>query len=155
MAEDEQRDEIWGPDDAEVEQWLEEWAEVDRSAAEYLDEAMRAIGWESLPGPDLERMAAALREGAASGARDYQYFVAALGGVGALPTSDRELWVAAAASTMSPPDDPGDDVESEAVVAALEHVDWLGLVLGLVRRGVGAIPGRAPTCSMTSRRSRT
>ena len=143
MAEDEQRDEIWGPDDAEVEQWLEEWAEVDRSAVEYLNEAMRAIGWESLPGPDLESMAAALREGAASGARDYQYFVAALGGVEALPTSDRELWVAAAASTMSPSDDPGDSVESEAAVAALQHVDWLGLVLGLVRRGVGAIPDAA------------
>ena len=75
-----------------------------------------------------------------SGAGDYHYFVAALGGVEALPRGDAELWLAAAASTMSPPEDPGDDVESQAVVGALEHVDWLGLVLGLVRRGVGATP---------------
>jgi hypothetical protein len=139
VVKEDQHEEDPGPDDAEVEKWLEEWAEVDRDAVDYLDDAMRAIGWEPVPGPDLDRAATALRDGATSNAAMYRYVVAELGGVDALPGSDRDLWVAAAAGTMAPADGH-DDVEGVAAVFALQHADWLGLVLGLVRRGVGAVP---------------
>ena len=45
---------------------------------------------------------------------------------------------------------------AQAAVMALEHADWLGMVIGLVRRGVGAVfaPEKCRTTSWLSRGSR-
>ena len=48
------------------------------------------------------------------------------------------LWISALAASISPPNDPGTDVEEQSAVAALTHADWIGMIVGLVRRGVGA-----------------
>lgn len=55
-------------------------------------------------------------------------------------TGDEARWVARLAETISPSEEPEDD-ETEAVsaVMALQHADWLGLALGVVRRGPGAV----------------
>ncbi|GAB2776112.1 hypothetical protein GCM10027020_31690 [Nocardioides salsibiostraticola] len=47
-------------------------------------------------------------------------------------------WVAELAQTMSPSELPeDDDIEAVSATLALQHVDWLGLALGVVRRGPG------------------
>jgi len=49
------------------------------------------------------------------------------------------MWLGALAATLDPPNDPGTSAEEQAAVAALQHADLLGMVVGLVRRGVGAV----------------
>ena len=52
---------------------------------------------------------------------------------------DEEPWFDAIGETISPSDEPAEeDVHAVSSVMALEHADWLGLVLGVVRRGPGA-----------------
>ena len=55
--------------------------------------------------------------------------------------AEPEAWLAAIVETISPTDDPGIPSAAAASVFALDHADWLALVLGLVRRGVGATFG--------------
>jgi hypothetical protein len=52
--------------------------------------------------------------------------------------TDPDALVHAVAETISPSGDPGLPIEEQASVYSLEHADWLALVVGLVRRGVGA-----------------
>jgi hypothetical protein len=53
---------------------------------------------------------------------------------------DRGRWVDQLAETISPSEDPdGQEIESVSAVMALEHADWLGLALGVVRRGPGGV----------------
>jgi hypothetical protein len=124
------------PDDEETDAWLEEWAAVDREAAAYLREHTRSLDLR-VPGPERDRATARLRRDLGVGHPEATYFRAANAWSEELP-SDAALWLHAAASTISPPDDPGTPAEEQAAVMALQHADWLGLVLGLVRRGVGA-----------------
>lgn len=54
-------------------------------------------------------------------------------------TPDEARWLDAIRETISPSDEPADgDIEMVSAVMALQHADWLGLVLGVVRRGPGA-----------------
>lgn len=55
-----------------------------------------------------------------------------------LPKGNLELWLGAVGGLFSPRDETGLDPEEEASIMALEHADWLGAVVGLVRAGVGA-----------------
>jgi hypothetical protein len=57
---------------------------------------------------------------------------------GNVPKGNPELWVGAAGGLISMRDETGLDDESEASIMALQHADWLGAILGLVRAGVGA-----------------
>lgn len=51
---------------------------------------------------------------------------------------DAATWVDALAETISPTDEPAEaEIESVSAVTALQHADWLGLALGVVRRGPG------------------
>lgn len=52
--------------------------------------------------------------------------------------ADPETWLREVAETISPTDDPGLPAEEQASVYSLEHADWLAIVVGLARRGVGA-----------------
>jgi len=53
---------------------------------------------------------------------------------------DDARWVAALAETISPSAEPGEDeIEAVSAVMALQHADWLGIVLGAVRRGAGSV----------------
>jgi hypothetical protein len=55
-----------------------------------------------------------------------------------LPKGNFELWLGAVGGFISPRDETGLDPEEEASIMALQHADWLGAVVGLVRAGVGA-----------------
>lgn len=49
-------------------------------------------------------------------------------------------WVARLAETISPSEEPEEhEIETVSAVMALQHADWLGLALGVVRRGPGAV----------------
>lgn len=132
-------DDDWLFDDDDAEAWLAEWEEADRQAAEVLREACPIELASGAPRAKLERAAAELREGLAGTRWPFDYFLRACGwSEGDLPQRDVDLWISALASSISPPNDPGIDVEQASAVAALLHADWLGLVVGLVRRGAGA-----------------
>jgi hypothetical protein len=54
-------------------------------------------------------------------------------------------WVGRLVETISPSEEPEErEIEAVSAVMALQHADWLGLALGVVRRGPGAVldPGR-------------
>ena len=55
-----------------------------------------------------------------------------------LPNGNLELWLGAVGGFISPREETGLDPEEEASIMALQHADWLGAVVGLVRAGVGA-----------------
>ena len=60
-------------------------------------------------------------------------------GLEAEPSSDdAELLLRVLAATISPEEETGLDPEDEASIAALEHGDWVGAVIELCRRGLGA-----------------
>jgi hypothetical protein len=57
-----------------------------------------------------------------------------------ISAEDRGRWVDQFADTISPYEDPGEqEIESVSAVMALQHADWLGLALGVVRRGPGGV----------------
>jgi hypothetical protein len=53
---------------------------------------------------------------------------------------DDARWVGQLAETISPSEEPEErEVEAVSAVMALQHADWLGLALGVVSRGSGAV----------------
>jgi len=126
----------WDISDDDLDEFLDAWDEVDQEAAAYLEEHLPDTG--EAPGPDLARATRALRDGVESGGWPFDYFVHALAWTRGVPAGQEAPWLAALAATISPPHDPQTDIEQQSAVMALEHADWLGMVIGMVRRGVGA-----------------
>jgi hypothetical protein len=119
-------------------EFLAAWDEADREAASVLREACPEVLGEPAPADEFERAARELREGLTAKQPAFRYFLSACGWQAAMPDDPEVLWVDAAASTVSPVNDPGTDADEQASVFSLEHADWVGMVTGLVRRGVGA-----------------
>ncbi len=136
MADDIDGTDDWMRDDEDA--LLAAWEEADRQAAQVLREACPFELRSPAPQEQLVRASASLRGGLAGRRSPYDYFVNACGWEREAPDGDVELWISALACTLSPPNDPGIDIEQAAAVAALLHADWLGMVVGLVRRGAGA-----------------
>ena len=134
-------DDDWDLSDAEMDEWLDEWEALDREAADFLLDELPETGDDIGPGPDLQDATGALRAGVTDRRWPFDYFVHALGWVESVPEDDG-CWLDALAATISPLDDPQTDPptdpEAQSAVMALQHADWLGMVIGLVRRGVGA-----------------
>jgi hypothetical protein len=122
--------------DEEIDELLDAWDQLDREAAAYLDDHLPATG--EIPDLELARATRGLRDGVARGVWPFGYFVHALDWTTGVPGRARTAWLEAAAATISPPNDPLIDVEKQSAVMALDHTDWLGMVIGLVQRGVGA-----------------
>ena len=129
-------DSLWSDEDDD--ELLAAWAEVDRQAAEVLRTACAEVLQEPPPQPELAEAAGSLRREIEASARSVRYFDVACGWAGAPPEDDVEVWLQALASTISPPEDTGAPLEEQAAVFSLQHADWLGGIVGLVRRGVGA-----------------
>jgi hypothetical protein len=55
-----------------------------------------------------------------------------------LPDDDAELLLSCLQAVVAAPADRGLDIEEETMLDTLEHADWLGAVVSLVRGGVGA-----------------
>ena len=125
----------WDVSDAEMDKWLEEFEALDREAADFLLGELPEIAADLDPGPELEDATDALRAGVVDKRWPFDYFVHALGGIAGADAD----WLDALTVTISPFDDPQTDPEAQSAVMALQHADWLGMVIGLVRRGVGAV----------------
>lgn len=123
--------------DLDEDELLAAWAAVDRQAAEVLQLACAGVLSEDVPAA-IGRDAAWIRAGVQRGGWPFDYFCNACDWRDGAPAEDLGLWLGAAASIISPEDDPRIDVEQLAAVGVLEHADWMALVVGLVRRGVGA-----------------
>ncbi len=124
--------------DEDDEELLAAWAETDLLAAGLLRTMCADLLEEPPPLIELAEEAAALRRGVDASQWNVQYFDVACGWRGAPPADDEQAWLQALASTISPSEDPGTPAEEQAAVFSLQHADWLGAVVGLVRRGVGA-----------------
>jgi hypothetical protein len=69
-----------------------------------------------------------------------EYLAERIPGVQDGSIDDRGDWLDELAETISPSEPLADDeVEVVSAVMALQHADWLGLVLGVVRRGPGGV----------------
>jgi hypothetical protein len=126
------------PTDEEMDAWIDEWEQVDADAAAILKNACSEQIGASPPAEDVARAAAALRAGVGDAGWEWRYFVNACGWPKQMPDDDGQALVEAVSASISPLEDPQTDVEEQAAVASLLHADLVGLVVGLVRRGVGA-----------------
>jgi hypothetical protein len=137
------RDSVTVVDDEELEEeaFLAAWAAADENALEVLLEALPHVATDAVPPlAELQAAVAHIRAGVTSQTWPYTYFTAAADWSPAPPHDDLQCFLDAMVSTMLPeayPDDEWTDDEL-AAVAALEHADWIGSVVGLVRAGSGA-----------------
>lgn len=113
-------------DDLDDEEFLAALDEADREAAALL---MEMLG-DDLPSevPQRQRSASTglLRAGVSRGAWPYDWFARSLSWAAGVPNDmdDEAAWLIAAGSVVSPPQDPGWDIESVAAVMTLTHADW-------------------------------
>lgn len=125
-------------DDELEEEWLAEWDQVDRDAVDLLRGALS--DHRGAPPPaELAAVAAAVRAGLA----DDRHSLIWVGNAAGFeheqpPDDDAELLISCTAATISPREETGLDVEEEALLLSLEHADWLGAIVSLVRAGPGA-----------------
>jgi hypothetical protein len=69
-----------------------------------------------------------------------EYLAQRIPGIQDSSAEEPRHWVDHLAETLSPSGAPREDeVESVSAVMALQHADWLGLALGVVRRGPGGV----------------
>src|SRR5688500_925419 len=104
--------------DEDDEEFLAAWDEADRQAAAVLQDACATVFDSVAPAAELRAAAAALRTGLAERRWPYEYWVNACGWGDEVPDMDLVLWVGAVAATISPPMDPGTDIETQSAVMA-------------------------------------
>ena len=126
-------------EDLDDEEFLEAWDKAEAGAVDLLRKALARLIDEDPPRGALAAAAERIRGGMTERAWPYDHMRRAAGfGVKKLPKSNLELWLGAAGGLISMREESGLDTEAEASIMALEHADWLGAILGLVRAGVGA-----------------
>jgi hypothetical protein len=125
-------------DDELEEEWLAEWDQFDQDAVDLLRGALSDHRGASPPA-ELAAAAAAVRAGLADDCHSLTWVRNAAGFVNEQPPDDdAELLISCTAATISPREETGLDVEEEALLLSLEHADWLGAIVTLVRAGPGA-----------------
>jgi hypothetical protein len=122
--------------DEDVEELLAAWDVADEDAASILCEALR--DHRGAEPPPLDGVAGRLRDDIRA-RRDPAAWMHRGSGMGAkLPAEDAELLLRCLQAVVAGPEDRGLDVEEETMLDTLEHADWLGAVVSLVRAGPGA-----------------
>jgi hypothetical protein len=125
--------------DEDLEAFIEAWDEVDREAAAILSSAPDHLRGEPAPSESLMAVAAQLRDGLGERRHPFAWIRSAAGlEAEPFPDSDVELVLRCAAATISPREETGLDPEEEATLLTLEHADWLGTIVSVVRQGAGA-----------------
>lgn len=141
------RDEMAPSEDQEKEGWeledneefLAAWDRAEAAAVDLLREALPEVAGANPPSDALQEAAVRLRSGMRSRSWPYEHMRRAAGWKpGKLPGDDLELWLGSAGGLISAREETGLDSEEESTIMALEHADWLGAVVGVVRTGVGA-----------------
>jgi len=125
--------------DLDEEEFFRAWDEAEAGAVDLLRRSLPELIDEDPPAGALASAADRLRAGMKNRTWPYDNMRRAADFEAAkLPKSNLELWVAAAGSFIAMRGESGLDVEVESSLMTLEHADWLGAILGLVRAGVGA-----------------
>ncbi|MBS1894768.1 MAG: hypothetical protein JST59_25995 [Actinobacteria bacterium] len=126
-------------DDRELDQFIADWEAVDRQAARVLREALGEHRGELIPDGEPDAVGSRMREGLATGVDPFDWIGRAAGlDREAPPDDDTELLLRCVAATISPREETGLDPEEEAMMSSIEHADWLGAIVSLVRAGPGA-----------------
>lgn len=123
--------------DEDDELFLAEWDAAEQAAVELLRKALPGALGAPPPEPDLHQAAASIRDGVRQSRWPHQHIAAAAGWTGAPPRSDSQCCVEAAGALIGMYEESGLDDDEAATIMALEHADWLGAVIGLVRGGPG------------------
>ena len=122
--------------DDDLEEFLAAWDEAHREAAEVLRNALEHLREQPPPSRELALVAPRLRDGLRDGSHPFGWIRKAAGlEAEALPENDAELLVSCAAATISPREETDLDPEEEATLLSLEHADWLGAIVTVVRQG--------------------
>src|SRR5712691_5995167 len=125
--------------DEDLEAFLAAWDEADREAAAILCGALDHRRGQPAPGKALAAVASRVRDGLRERQHPFAWIRSAAGlETEPFPDSDVELVLRCAAATISPREETGLDVEEEAILLSLEHADWLGAIVSVVRQGPGA-----------------
>jgi hypothetical protein len=119
-------------------QWEAEWEEAEQAAVDLLREALPEHVAAPPPAALVEGASSARALLAESGDPADWILRAAELKRDRLPADDAELLIRCTAATISPQDETGLDPEEEATIVSLQHADWLGAILSVVRAGVGA-----------------
>lgn len=134
-------------DKVDDEQFLAAWAAADENALDVLLDALPQLADTPAPLPQLQTAVARIRAGVVGNTWPYDYFSDAArwspappcDDLQCLPCDDLQCFMDALISTKLPEDDPEEwEAEDLAAVQAVEHSDWVGSVVGLVRAGPGA-----------------
>jgi hypothetical protein len=128
-------------DDLDDEAFVAAWQAEDQNALEVLLEALPHVATDALPPlPELQAAVSRIRAGVATKSWPYTYFIVAADWLPTPPHDDLQCFLDAVVTTMLPDEDPDDEWTPDelASVAALEHADWVGSVIGLVRAGPGS-----------------
>lgn len=106
---------------------------------DFLTVSTAVPAWEvDVPTDDLASAAKRLRTEAQVGLPPFDALFEAAGLRGAeLPPDDDDLWICLAAGTIQPQAPDALDADAEAVWTTLEPADWAGMLIGLLRGGVG------------------
>lgn len=125
--------------DEDTEALLAAWDEADREAAAILSSALDHLRGQPTPGETLTAVAACLRDRLREREHPFAWIRCAAGlEAEPFPDSDVELVLRCTAATISPREETGLDPEEEATLLTLEHADWLGAIVSVVRVGAGA-----------------
>jgi hypothetical protein len=124
--------------DFDEDELLAEWEEVDGGAVEVLREALSDLIGAAPPEEALRAAAGRIRAGITAGDAPYRYVPGGAGWSAGPPADDRELWIGASGSLIAGFGEITMSAERQSTIMALQHGDWAGAVIGLVRAGVGA-----------------
>jgi len=131
-------DDLWTDEDDE--QFLIELEQERSAAAALVHETFPELADDPPPQPDLDRAAAALRRGIATGGWPYDRLSRVTGWHDVPPEPEMDpvrQWIFAAACSLEPTGTRG-DAEVESAVATFVPEDWVTIVAALVARGLGA-----------------
>lgn len=139
------------PDDDDVEAFLDACDAAESEAVDLLRRALSKLREEQPPVGDLQAAAGRLRGGIKGRTWPHLHMGRAAGFGLAEPLSNLELWLGATGGLISMREESGLDDEVEASLMSLEHADWMGAIVGLVRAGVGASADPAELISYINR----
>ncbi len=136
--------------DEEDDELFAEWDAADAEALSTLQAVLDRVGERPLPGHELRRAAARLREAIGRPGWPGQLLLEC-GGLSAadLPAGDAELWLSLAAGVASPEgpedwderaadEDDLDEIDSTvASLCSIDHFDWLAVITALAAGGPG------------------
>jgi hypothetical protein len=138
--------------DEKDEEFLAEWDAADAEALAAIEELLQQVGNRPLPGEDLQRAGARLREYISRPGWPGELLIEC-GGMRAkeLPADDAELWLRLAAGVASPEGtsdwagpapgglsgELGETDSAVAAICAIDHFDWLAVITALAVGGPG------------------